>query len=276
MDAAKKAVTAPHVVEQAWKDTCELVFAPIYSRFSYTEGPAVDGSKYLSLLVSTCGRGRYVGKIVGASSSTWSERVVQLVSRRESNSKLPLLPNGSKARFVCYCISHLPPCLVLIFCAPGPARSLSLLHPARPLLVVVVDDVDDVVVVVMGARFDETFAAAAAAVVVFVVVEAPAPLRRLYGFYYYYYYPSSPDAAADDADDDYFSPLLISFCCFSSPVPPLLRSRGDCSRLNRSPPLYSFFPPLFSLLSSSSNDLNDAREREREREREKKRDDKVL
>ena len=24
--------------------TCELVFAPIYSRFSYTEGPAVDGT----------------------------------------------------------------------------------------------------------------------------------------------------------------------------------------------------------------------------------------
>ena len=127
----------------------------------------------------------------------------------------------------------------------------------------------------MGARFDETFAAAVVVVVVFVVVEAPAPLRRLYGFYYYYYYyPSSPDAAADD--DDYFSPLLISFCCFSSPVPPLLRSRGDCSRLNRSPPLYSFFPPLFSLLSSSSNDDDDAREREREREREKARDDKVL
>jgi len=119
----------------------------------------------------------------------------------------------------------------------------------------------------MGARFDETFAAAVVVVVVvvFVVVEAPAPLRRLYGFYYYYYYyPSSPDAAADD---DYFSPLLISFCCFSSPVPPLLRSRGDCSRLNRSPPLYSFFPPLFSLLSSSSNDDDDAREREREREK---------
>ena len=124
----------------------------------------------------------------------------------------------------------------------------------------------------MGARFDETFAAAVVVVVVvFVVVEAPAPLRRLYGFYYYYYYPSSPDAAADD---DYFSPLLISFCCFSSPVPPLLRSRGDCSRLNRSPPLYSFFPPLFSLLSSSSNDDGDAREREGERE--KARDDKVL
>ena len=122
----------------------------------------------------------------------------------------------------------------------------------------------------MGARFDETSVVVVVVVVVFVVVEAPAPLRRLYGFYYYYYYPSSPDAADDD-DDDYFSPLLISFCCFSSHVPPLLRSRGDCSRLNRSPPLYSFFPPLFSLLSSSSNDDDDAREREREREREKAR-----
>ena len=56
-----KAAWHPHV------GTGELVFAPIYSRFSYTEGPAVDGSKYLSLLVSTCGRGRYVGKIVRAS-----------------------------------------------------------------------------------------------------------------------------------------------------------------------------------------------------------------
>ena len=51
-------------------DTCRLVLAPTYSRFSYTEGPAVDGSKYLSLLVSTCGRGRYVGKVEGV--SLWS------------------------------------------------------------------------------------------------------------------------------------------------------------------------------------------------------------
>ena len=54
-----------------------LVLTPTYSRFSYTEGPAVDGSKYLSLLVSTCGRGRYVGKIVGVRGGTWSELRVQ-------------------------------------------------------------------------------------------------------------------------------------------------------------------------------------------------------
>ena len=109
----------------------------------------------------------------------------------------------------------------------------------------------------MGAWFDETsvvvFVVVVVVLVVFVVVEAPTPpLRRLYGFYYYY--PSSPaddddDDYDDDDDDDYFSPLLISFCCFSSPVPPLPRSRGDCSRLNRSPPFYLilvfFFPPPY-------------------------------